>query len=99
MPRGRPQRKFETALLVVCLITCNWLIFGSKRVEAFASRRMLLQACPCEEFYVVKAGETLHSVSAKCNAPFILIDNPQIEEGDDIEEGAVLRLDCSQKYL
>ncbi|KAJ7227508.1 hypothetical protein O6H91_06G034200 [Diphasiastrum complanatum] len=96
MPMGWAQKKLELALLVICLIVTSCSLCGLKKVEAFGSRRMLLQACPCEEFYVVRAGETLHSVSAKCNAPFILIDNPQIQDGDDIEEGSIVKLDCSQ---
>jgi len=47
---------------------------------------------PCEEIYIVGEGETLQTISEKCHAPFILIDNPHIQDTDDISEGLPLQI-------
>lgn len=44
----------------------------------------------CDEFYVAEEGETLQTISVKCNNIFILEDNPQINDTDDIGPGTVL---------
>lgn len=46
----------------------------------------------CREIYVVKDGETLQSISVRCDAPFILMDNPHIQDTDDVSAGLVLTL-------
>lgn len=45
---------------------------------------------PCEEVYVVRDGETLQTISERCDAPFILIDNPHVLDTDDVVPGTVL---------
>jgi len=47
---------------------------------------------PCEEIYIVEEGETLQTISEKCNAPFILMDNPHIQDTDDLSQGLVLQI-------
>lgn len=47
---------------------------------------------PCEEMYIVEEGETLQTISEKCNAPFILMDNPHIQDTDDLSQGLVLKI-------
>eukprot|EP01018_Ginkgo_biloba_P032498 Gb_36040 [translate_table: standard] len=54
--------------------------------------RVLRDGCGCGEIYVVKDGETLQTISDRCNAPFILVDNPQIRDTDDVYAGLVLKL-------
>ncbi|WOK96606.1 hypothetical protein Cni_G05313 [Canna indica] len=44
----------------------------------------------CEELYVAEEGETLQTISVKCNNVFILEDNPQINDTDDVGPGTVL---------
>ncbi|KAG9447102.1 hypothetical protein H6P81_013230 [Aristolochia fimbriata] len=44
----------------------------------------------CDELYVVREGETLQTISARCDAPFILVDNPHIVDTDDVGPGTVL---------
>ncbi|KAJ7551911.1 hypothetical protein O6H91_06G034300 [Diphasiastrum complanatum] len=84
-----------TALLILCLLMAEDSGFSDFTVvAAFDSRNLKLQSCPCEELYLVKGDDTLHSVSSKCSAPFILIDNPQIQDDDDIAEGLVLKIQC-----
>jgi hypothetical protein len=50
----------------------------------------------CREIYVVKDGETLQSISIRCDTPFILIDNPHIQDTDDVSAGLVLTLRSPQ---
>eukprot|EP01018_Ginkgo_biloba_P037926 Gb_39268 [translate_table: standard] len=47
---------------------------------------------PCEEIYIVKEGETLQTISEKCNAPFILMENTHIQDTDDLSQGLVLKI-------
>lgn len=46
----------------------------------------------CEEMYVVKEGDTLQSISAKCNDPFILEENPFIQQDNDVYPGLVIKI-------
>ena len=62
-------------------------------ITALATARPIVrEEHPCEEIYIVGDGETLQTISEKCNAPFILDDNPQIQDTDDIYEGLPLQL-------
>lgn len=55
----------------------------------------------CEEIYVVGEGETLHSISDKCQDPFIVEHNPQIVQDSDVYPGLVIRItpQISRKLL
>ncbi|KAL3829613.1 hypothetical protein ACJIZ3_018415 [Penstemon smallii] len=46
----------------------------------------------CDEIYRVKEGETLHSISDKCNDPFILENNPHVQQHDDVSPGFVIKI-------
>ncbi|KAL9996202.1 putative LysM domain-containing protein [Helianthus debilis subsp. tardiflorus] len=46
----------------------------------------------CNEIYVVGEGETLHSISAKCDDPIILENNPHIHDPDDAFPGLVIQI-------
>ncbi|KAK4725154.1 hypothetical protein R3W88_027933 [Solanum pinnatisectum] len=46
----------------------------------------------CDEIYVVKEGETLHTISEKCNDPFIVEENPHIHDPDDVFPGLVIKI-------
>ncbi|XP_031495671.1 uncharacterized protein LOC116261180 [Nymphaea colorata] len=50
---------------------------------------------PCDEIYVVEEGETLHTISDRCDDPFIVERNPHIHDPDDIFPGLVIRLSPS----
>ncbi|PON57843.1 LysM domain containing protein [Trema orientale] len=58
--------------------------------EAFRGSRFL--ARPCDEIYVVGEGETLHTISDKCNDPFIVERNPHIHDPDDVFPGLVIKI-------
>ncbi|KAJ0972684.1 hypothetical protein J5N97_020643 [Dioscorea zingiberensis] len=47
----------------------------------------IINGRPCEEIYVVGEGETLHTISDKCGDPFILEENPHIQDPDDVFPG------------
>ena len=51
---------------------------------------------PCDEIYVVKEGETLHTISDKCNDPFIVEENPHIHDPDDVFPGLVIKITPSR---
>jgi len=61
-------------------------------MAALATGRPIVEERPCEEIYMVGEGETLQTISEKCNAPFIFIDNPHIQDTDDISEGVPLKI-------
>ncbi|CAN4109519.1 unnamed protein product [Withania somnifera] len=46
----------------------------------------------CDEIYVVKEGETLHTISEKCDDPFIVEENPHIHDPDDVFPGLVIKI-------
>ncbi|PKU59220.1 uncharacterized protein LOC110098555 [Dendrobium catenatum] len=47
---------------------------------------------PCDELYVVGEGETLHTISAKCEDPYIVERNPHVNDPDDVYPGLVLQI-------
>ncbi|KAI0520308.1 hypothetical protein KFK09_007780 [Dendrobium nobile] len=47
---------------------------------------------PCDELYVVGEGETLHTISAKCEDPYIVERNPHVNDPDDVYPGLVLEI-------
>ncbi|GMJ13551.1 hypothetical protein HRI_005024300 [Hibiscus trionum] len=63
------------------------LLIGSVSDEAADVNRR-----PCDEIYVVGEGETLHTISAKCDDPFIVERNPHINDPDDVFPGLVIHI-------
>ncbi|CAI9097774.1 OLC1v1034261C1 [Oldenlandia corymbosa var. corymbosa] len=53
---------------------------------------MLTRERPCDEIYVVREGETLHTISEKCGDPFIVEENPHIHDPDDVFPGLVIKI-------
>ncbi|CAN6569365.1 hypothetical protein ACFX13_001939 [Malus domestica] len=47
---------------------------------------------PCDEIYVVGEGETLHTISDKCDDPYIVERNPHIHDPDDVFPGLVIKI-------
>jgi hypothetical protein len=69
------------------------ILFVIVFITAVATARPVVKKeYQCEEIYIVGEGETLQTISEKCNAPFILFDNPHIEDTDDIYEGVPLKI-------
>lgn len=46
---------------------------------------------PCDKFYMVQKGEIFYRIDEKCDDPFILLNNPHIEDPDDIFSGVIIR--------
>ncbi|KAJ6404623.1 hypothetical protein OIU84_012731 [Salix udensis] len=51
---------------------------------------------PCDEIYIVKEGETLNTISDKCGDPFIVEENPHIQDPDDVFPGLVIKITPSR---
>lgn len=47
---------------------------------------------PCDEIYVVREGDTLHTIGDKCGDPFIVERNPHIHEPDDVFPGLLIKI-------
>jgi len=47
---------------------------------------------PCDEFYMVKEGETYYSIAEKCDDQSILFSNPDVHDSEDIVPGVILRI-------
>ncbi|KAI3434005.1 LysM domain-containing protein [Psidium guajava] len=60
--------------------------------ETLANANVINRGMPCEEIYVVRDGETLQTISAKCEDPFILENNPHIYDPDDVYPGLVITI-------
>lgn len=50
------------------------------------------QRWACEEIYLVREGETLHTISEKCGDPFIVENNPHIHDPDDVFPGLLIKI-------
>ncbi|WOG91102.1 hypothetical protein DCAR_0310350 [Daucus carota subsp. sativus] len=46
----------------------------------------------CDEIYVVREGDTLQSISEKCNDPYIVEFNPHIHDPDDVFPGLLIKI-------
>ena len=54
---------------------------------------------PCDEIYVVGEGETLNTISDKCNDPFIVENNPHIHDPDDVFPGLVIKITPNSHHI
>ncbi|CAL9153244.1 unnamed protein product [Musa hybrid cultivar] len=79
-------------LMVLLVSSCRNYVDEGGDVEAplWASRGSSDQ--PCDDIYVVREGETLHTISEKCDDPYILEENPHIQDFDDVYPGLVLKI-------
>ncbi|XP_014513089.1 uncharacterized protein LOC106771607 [Vigna radiata var. radiata] len=79
------------------MMLLGMILLGSVREsavagEAEAVKGNSLREGPCDEIYVVGEGETLHTISDKCNDPFIVERNPHIHDPDDVYPGLVIQI-------
>ncbi|CAA7404618.1 unnamed protein product [Spirodela intermedia] len=79
-------RKPAGLLLVLCLVLCA----AAGHARSLWSPIGGSGGGRCEELYVAEEGETLQTISVKCDADFILDDNPHIQDTDDVGPGTVL---------
>ena len=85
----------EASWFCVCVLVTLLLLnsFKETRItndEDVKGSRLLDGAC--DEIYVVGEGETLHSISDKCDDPFIVEQNPHIHDPDDVFPGLVIKI-------
>ncbi|PSS34341.1 Monofunctional biosynthetic peptidoglycan transglycosylase [Actinidia chinensis var. chinensis] len=85
---------WHCAMVLVTLILLGNLKENSLTAteEAEAVRGTQFLARPCDEFYVVGEGETLHTISDKCSDPYIVENNPHIHDPDDVFPGIVIKV-------
>lgn len=65
-------------------------------VEQYSFRGSQFSERACDEIYVVGEGETLHTISDKCGDPFIVEQNPHIQDPDDVFPGLVIKITPSK---
>ncbi|XP_018830641.1 uncharacterized protein LOC108998528 [Juglans regia] len=86
----------DTASWYCAIILLGLVLFATVResslADAAALRRNQLVDKPCDEIYVVREGETLHTISEKCDDPFIVERNPHIHDPDDVFPGLVIKI-------
>ncbi|OIT01992.1 hypothetical protein A4A49_55103 [Nicotiana attenuata] len=85
-------------LLFLLITTLMFSFLEALNLEDDQSNIMkLLGSKVCDEIYVVEEGESLQTISHKCNDPFILEENTQINDDDDVFPGLVLKITSSRK--
>lgn len=77
--------------LMLVLSCCESL---ATEAEQMATRVSIKDSMyrPCDEIYVVREGETLHTISEKCGDPYIVEENPHIHDPDDVFPGLVIKI-------
>ncbi|RDX77177.1 hypothetical protein CR513_42741, partial [Mucuna pruriens] len=75
------------AMVLLGMILLGSIRESSMEEEVESVKGNNLRERPCDEIYVVGEGETLHTISDKCNDPFIVERNPHIHDPDDVFPG------------
>ncbi|KAL9688833.1 hypothetical protein QQ045_033257 [Rhodiola kirilowii] len=80
---NRKVHSYKASLLVIssCYVVADGTAGSFHRTDR-----------PCEEVYVVREGETLHTISDRCGDPFIVEHNPHIQDPDDVFPGLVIKI-------
>ncbi|KAL8062572.1 hypothetical protein ABFX02_02G156400 [Erythranthe guttata] len=74
-------------------------MINTKKLSYYNYKSNMRRREYCSEIYLVKEGETLHSISDKCDDPFILENNPHIPQHDDVFPGLVIKITTSRNML
>ncbi|KAI3723999.1 hypothetical protein L2E82_35763 [Cichorium intybus] len=84
---------YSSLLLALMLIlSCCESLATEEKQMVFTVRVKDSIHKPCDEIYVVREGETLHTISEKCGDPYIVEENPHIHDPDDIFPGLVIKI-------
>ncbi|KAJ4834962.1 hypothetical protein Tsubulata_004110 [Turnera subulata] len=75
-----------TALLMALLMVLSCCEVSETEFIYRATQNSIVSK-PCDEMYVVREGETLHTISEKCGDPYIVEENPHIHDPDDVFPG------------
>ncbi|CAI9101670.1 OLC1v1039048C1 [Oldenlandia corymbosa var. corymbosa] len=96
--RSSSRSSLFHAVFTICAILLSVIIMlgfiSSSSLSSSLSFRSynLLPGRVCDEIYVVREGETLHTISDKCGDPFIVEHNPHIHDPDDVFPGLVIKI-------
>ncbi|AET02584.1 putative LysM domain-containing protein [Medicago truncatula] len=82
---------FLVALILLSIFRDSSMIPNNNDHNMIESNHFL-SSKPCDEIYVVGEGETLNTISDKCNDPFIVENNPHIHDPDDVFPGLVIKI-------
>ncbi|CAA0842631.1 peptidoglycan-binding LysM domain-containing protein [Striga hermonthica] len=96
MTTFKPCFCFVTILLLSAWlpeITCSSVELGG---FFRGNNRFVTRAC--DEIYVVREGETLQTISEKCDDPFIVERNPHVHDPDDVFPGLVIKITPFSSY-
>ncbi|KAK4723813.1 hypothetical protein R3W88_026592 [Solanum pinnatisectum] len=85
---------FSTMFLVFLLLSPKCSFSEARNLKEDDQQLVL-----CDEIYVVGEGETLQTISEKCNDIFILAENTHINDDDDIYPGLVLKITSTNLQL
>ncbi|KEH18985.1 putative LysM domain-containing protein [Medicago truncatula] len=85
------------ALILLTIYRDSYMIPNDHDHNIIESNHFLLSK-PCDEIYVVGEGETLNTISDKCNDPFIVENNPHIHDPDDVFPGLVIKITPSYNH-
>ncbi|KAI8540328.1 hypothetical protein RHMOL_Rhmol09G0254400 [Rhododendron molle] len=86
------SRNRATVLLVALILLITCVRESSSSTDETAVRGDRFMERRCDEIYVVGEGETLHTISDKCGDPFIVEENPHIQDPDDVYPGLVIKI-------
>ncbi|WCJ34337.1 peptidoglycan-binding LysM domain-containing protein [Euphorbia peplus] len=88
--------RYSTFLMVIFLVILSSFGVGESqfiRGENYDTvMGNILKKAACDEIYVVREGETLNTISEKCGDPFIVEENPHINDPDDVFPGLVIKI-------
>uniref|UniRef100_A0A6N2LQ08 LysM domain-containing protein n=1 Tax=Salix viminalis TaxID=40686 RepID=A0A6N2LQ08_SALVM len=79
------------ALLMALVLVLGCCEVSESELAAVGHPRVF-EDRPCDEIYVVREGETLHTISEKCGDPYIVEENPHIHDPDDVFPGLVIKI-------
>lgn len=79
------------ALLMALMLVLSCCEVSESELAAVGHPRVF-EDKPCDEIYVVREGETLHTISEKCRDPYIVEENPHIHDPDDVFPGLVIKI-------
>ncbi|KAL7121225.1 hypothetical protein ACP275_02G169900 [Erythranthe tilingii] len=74
----------------------SMMMSNTKKLSYYNYKSNMRRRDYCSEIYQVKEGETLHSISDKCDDPYILENNPHIQQHDDVFPGLVIKITTSR---
>ncbi|KAJ0714322.1 putative LysM domain-containing protein [Helianthus annuus] len=82
---------FLVVMLVLSCCECESVTTRNERVVKRVQTNVN-DYRPCDEIYVVREGETLHTIGEKCGDPYIVEENPHIHDPDDVFPGLVIKI-------